>query len=173
MVKLLTSRVYNGRYTQQVKEQFTDLAQKAMRDFVRERVNERLKTALETDKHDNPQSQNEPAELTQLQQSEDDGIETTADELDGYRIIQAIGAELVDPDRITIRDAKSYCAILLDDNNRRPICRLHFGKTKMSITIFAPENESRIEIEKVTHIYRHRELIQKTIGQYERKIEKV
>jgi len=168
MVKLLTGRVYNGRYTQQVKEQFTDLVQRAMRDYVRERVNERLKIALETDKHEHPESQDISAESPQGQSSENNGIETTVDELDGYRIIQAIGSELVDPERIAMRDAKTYCAILLDDNNRRPICRFHFGKAKMSITVFAPENESRIDIEKVMHIYRHRELIQQAIRQYEK-----
>jgi hypothetical protein len=171
LVKLFTSRVYGGRYTQQVKEQFTDLTHRAMKDYVRERVNERLKTALETDKHEHPQSTDQLAEPPQEQEAVNDGIETTADELNAYRIIQAIGAELVDPERITIRDAKSYCAILLDDNNRRPICRLHFGKTKMSITAFAPDNELKFDIKKVVHIYQHRELIQQAIAQYNKKPE--
>jgi hypothetical protein len=142
-----------------------------MKDYVRERVNERLKTALDTDKHEHPQPTDQLAEPPQEQEAVNDGIETTADELNAYRIIQAIGAELVDPERIAIRDAKSYCAILLDDNNRRPICRLHFGKTKMSITVFAPDNESKFDIEKVVHIYQHRELIQQAIAQYDKKTE--
>lgn len=171
MVKLLTSRVYNGRFTQQIRDQFTELSQRAMKDYVRERVNERLKTALDTDKTEHGPQQETPIEAPKAQQIENNGIETTAEELEGYRIIQAIGAELVDPERIVIRDAKSYCAILLDDNNIRPICRLHFGKTKMSITIFAPENESKFDIEKVLHIYRYRALLQDAIGQYEKNVE--
>ena len=99
-------------------------------------------------------------------QAEGDGIETTPEELEGFRIIQAIGAELIEPERIAMRDAKSYCAILLDDNNRRPICRLHFGKTKKSITVFTPENESKIDLDKVVHLYHHRALIQDAIRQY-------
>jgi len=132
MVKLLTNRVYNGNFTQQIRDQFTELTHRAMRDYVRERVNERLKTALETDKNEHAPS----AEATQTQQIENDGIETTIEELESYRIIQAIGVELVDidPERIAIRDAKSYCSIFLDDNKKHPICRLHFGKNKMSIT---------------------------------------
>jgi hypothetical protein len=173
VVKLLTSRVYNGRYTQQVKEQFTDLARRAMKDYVRERINERLKTALDTDKHEQHKSTDELAESSQEKQKENCGIETTADELNGYRIIQAIGAELVDPERIAIRDAKSYCAILLDDNNRRPICRLHFGKTKKSVNIFMPNNELKVDLEKVISLYQHRELIQQAIRQYEKKVSNV
>ena len=168
MVKLLTNRVHGGRFTAQIKDQFTELTHKAMKDYVRERVNERLKSALDTD---NPEKQTESNEITQEPvidtKVDNDGIETTAEELEGFRIIRAIGAELVDPERIAIRDAKSYCAILLDDNNRRPICRLHFGKTKMSISIFSPDNETRFDLEKVIHIYQHRVLTQEAISQYE------
>jgi len=166
MVKLLTGRVYSGRFTQQIRDQFTELTHRAMRDFIRERVNERLKTALETDKHEVDTIPVSKDDSDVDETIENDGIVTTSEELDAYRIIQAIGAELIDPERIAIRDAKSYCAILLDNNNRKPICRLHFGKMKMYITIFTPESESRIDIEKVTHLYQSRLLIQSAIKQY-------
>lgn len=171
MVRLLAGRVHSGRYTQQVKEQFTGLVQKAMRDFVRDQVNDRLKTALETDKHEFSPTGDAAAEPFDEQLIEDSGIETTSDELDAHRIIQAIGAELIDPERITMRDAKSYCAILFDDNNRRPICRLFFSKNKMRILIFTPVEEVKFDLEKVTNIYRYRELIKEAINQYEKKEE--
>jgi hypothetical protein len=167
MVKLLASRVHGGRFTQQIKAQFADLTQKAIKDFVRERVNERLKSALDTDKADEQNKLEEVKEPIEESISDSGGVETTAQELDAYGIIRAIGTELVDPERIAIRDAKSYCAILLDDNNRRPICRLHFGKTKMAISIFTPNNERRFDLEKVIHIYQYKRLIQESIKQYE------
>lgn len=163
LVRLLTSRVYNGRFTQQIKEEFTSLTRSALRDFFRQQINERLQSALDTGK-----SVHEPIPEEQLS-IEDDGIETTAEEMDAYRIIQAIGSEIVDVDRICIRDAKSYCAILLDNNNRRPICRLHFGKTRMSVSIFMPEGEEKFELEKISQLYLHRALVQAAILQYERK----
>lgn len=166
VVKLLTSRVYSGRFTHQIRDQFTELTQRAMKDFIRGRVNERLKSALETDKAEHASPQVAPEDVSTAEQAEGDGIETTPEELEGFRIIQAIGAELIEPERIAMRDAKSYCAILLDDNNRRPICRLHFGKTKKSITVFTPENESKIDLDKVVHLYHHRALIQDAIRQY-------
>jgi predicted type IV restriction endonuclease len=168
LVKLLTKRVYNGIFTQQVREQFTDLTQRAMRDYVRERINERLKSALDTDKVIPIDPLPIPEELMQTEQLENGGIETTPEEVEGYRIIQAIGAEIIDSERIAMRDAKSYCAILLDDNNRRPICRFHFGKTRMSVTIFTPENEVRLDIEKVSHLYKHKSLLQDAIRQYDK-----
>lgn len=165
LVRLLTGRVYSGRFTQQIKEEFTSLARSALRDFIREQINERLQSAMDTGRA--------PQLLGTESQSlhEDDGIETTADELDAYRIIQAIASEIVDVERIFIRDAKSYCAILLDNNNRRPISRLHFGKTRKAVSIFLPEGETKVELDKTSQLYLHRALVQAAILQYERKVD--
>lgn len=59
---------------------------------------------------------------------ESKGIVTTMEEIEGYEIVKGILAAETDPSRIAYRDAKSYFAILFDDNNRKPICRLHFNK---------------------------------------------
>jgi hypothetical protein len=170
-VKVLTSRVYSGRFTQQIKEQFSELAQRAFEDFVREKVNARLKSALETGSGGKaephaPKVYDAPPETEQPEP--DDGIVTTEEEIAGHRIIQAIGAGCVDVERIVMRDAKSYCAILLDDNNRKSICRLIFLKTKMSILVFAPDGEKRKDIEKVSDIYSMKEDILAAIQQYEK-----
>jgi len=167
-IKLLTSRVYDGRYTQQIKDQFSDLVKKAMREFVREKINDRLKNALDTDKHEAGVDEGVGLGAEGTMSSNDGGIVTTPEEWEGYRIVQAIGAEIVDPERIFMRDAKSYCAILLDDNNRRPICRFHFGKNKMAITIFVPNNEQKFDLEKVIGIYKFSGMIRDSIGQYEK-----
>jgi len=165
-VKLLASRVYSGRLTQPVKEQFTTLTENALKDFVRSRVNKRLKTALETDKTE--QSVGEELVDNADEQEEEIGVvETTTEEMKAYRIIQAIGAEIVEPSLITIRDAKSYCAILWDNNNRRPICRLHFGKRRNSMTIFTPDHETKVELDRVINIYQYKEQIKSAIEQYQ------
>jgi len=165
LVRLFTSRVYSGRITQQVKEQFTELTHNALRAFVSGKVNERLKNALETEKSDKqePLVSSENTEPTH----DSNGIITTDEEIQGHKIIQAIGAEIVDPERIIMRDAKTYCAILLDDNNRRTICRFYFGKTKLFLVIFEPDNEQKVEIQKLSDIYLHRKAILSSIKQYE------
>ena len=40
-----------------------------------------------------------------------------------------------------MRDAKSYCAILYKDNNRKTIARLQFDRQVPRIIIFTPERE--------------------------------
>ena len=57
----------------------------------------------------------------------EEAVITTPEELSGYHIVQAIASRLVDPKRIVIRDSKSYCAILLDDNNRKTFARMWFN----------------------------------------------
>lgn len=170
IVKLLAGRVYSGRVTQQVKDHFSDLTKRALRDFVRTKVNERIENALDNGKNDSDTStdvnENKQPDTGQ-RDTDSDGIVTTPDELEAHRIIRAIGAEFVNPDRIAIRDAKSYCAILLDNNNRRPICRLHFNKTKMSITIFTPDNSDRHDINNILDIYSFKSQLIAAIGQYE------
>lgn len=165
LVKLLVGRFYTGRFTQNVKEKFTALTQKALREFIRGRVNERLKNAIDTEAADIVDAQ--PVEVAEdAQQDLDEQIETTAEELAAYRIVQAIGSEIANPDSITIRDNKSYCAVLWDDNNRNPICRFHFLKTKLSVSVFSPEGEVRHEIEKPVDIYQLRSQIQAAVQQY-------
>lgn len=164
LVRIFTAKVYSGRFTQQVREDFTDAVQKALREYVRVRVNERLKTALDTDRAEVDVSENVAGSVFEVPDS--DGVVTTEDELNGHRIIRAICAEITDPERVIIRDAKSYCAILFDDNNRRPICRFYFGKTKMSILIFAPDGEQKIDVDSVNELYKYKEHVLAAAKQY-------
>lgn len=63
---------------------------------------------------------------------------------------------MVDPRRIILRDAKSYCAVLLDDNNRKPVARLHFNSpTSRYLGTFAGKTETRHPISDPVEIYQH------------------
>ena len=62
-----------------------------------------------------------------------------------------------------MRGAKSYCAILLDDNNRKPIARLHFNRSKRYLGVFSNKQEERVPIETLEDIYDHSEQLQETV----------
>ncbi len=49
---------------------------------------------------------------------------------------------MVPVSRIAIRDGQSYYAILFDDNNRKPIIRLHFNAKTKFVTVFGADKES-------------------------------
>ena len=54
-----------------------------------------------------------------------------------------------------MRDAKSYCSIFLDDNNRKPICRLFFNTRQKYLGLFDEnKNCTREPIENLNDIYR-------------------
>ena len=66
-----------------------------------------------------------------------------------------------------MRDTKSYCGILLDDNNRKPICRLRFNHSQKYLGVFSEKTENRIEIDHVDDIFKHAELIRKSLSEHE------
>lgn len=83
-------------------------------------------------------------------------------------IVRAIAAKAVPVDRIVIRDAKSYCAVLMDDNNRKPICRLYFNSAKnLSIGLFnADKVEEKIKIQNLGDIYGYADRIEAAVKAY-------
>ena len=61
---------------------------------------------------------------------------TTEEELQGFYIVKSILHGIVDLNRVIYRDTISYFGILLDDNNRKPICRLHFNRSNKYLEVF-------------------------------------
>jgi len=86
-VKFFTSRVYEGAFTQRVRQQFTGLVSKAAQQFLTERVNDRLKTALVvgggTVPVSSPQTTSEQAVGRDLDRDTD--VVTTLEELEDTR----------------------------------------------------------------------------------------
>lgn len=168
-IKFFTSRVYEGAFTQRVRQQFTGLVGKAAQQFLTERVNDRLKAALGVSgaSHVAQIAPASSAEVAEADLDRDTEIETTLEELDGYQIVKAIACGEVKPQRVTQRDAKSYFAILLDDNNRKPIARLHFnGKQKYLGVLDEAKAETRHPIGDLDEIYEHAEAIREAVRRY-------
>jgi len=168
-VKFLASRVYDGILTQKVREQFAELTKKATSQYLNDRINERLKSAMAGERvvTSVPESSDIPSK-EEVAIAEDDGIMTTEEELEGFHIVKAITRAVVDVKRITIRDAKSYCSVLLDDNNRKPLCRLHFNRTQKYVGIFDREKiETRIPITHLDEIYDIADHLKETALSYE------
>ncbi|GAA5096636.1 type I restriction endonuclease [Nocardia iowensis] len=173
-VRFFTTRVYERNATQRVVEQFRVLVAKAFAQYIADQVSDRLNTALSDNDGSVTAAPAEatPAAPTTVQNSvgpnKDDGIDTTEEELDGFNIVRAILARAVDPARVSYRDGKVYFAILLHDNNRKPIVRLYLsGRRVKFITTF--ENGKygeRHEIGSVIDLYQHIDRLLATIDNY-------
>lgn len=168
-VKFFTARVYEGSFTAKVREQFHPLVAKATAQYLTDQVNERLKTALGASapfsvSAEAPQEAVSSAPVAEANIAADSDIITTPEELEGYQIVKAIACAEVKPQRVTHRDAKSYFAILLDDNNRRPIARLHFNGGKKYLGTFDEQkNETRHPLASLDNIYEHAENIRASV----------
>jgi hypothetical protein len=156
-VRFFATRVYEGSYTQKVKEQFKKLVPRATAQFLNDQVNDRLKTALVSPTFTPDDSPMEAIGSGAIAHAEgqDAGIVTTADELEGFNIVKAIACSEVKPDRIVARDQQSYFGILLDDNNRKTIARLHFNQKKQKYLglLDADKVETRLPIASLEDIY--------------------
>jgi|TARA_X000001388_G_scaffold64764_1_gene51013 hypothetical protein len=167
-IKFFASRVYEGPITQKVRDQFTGLTNKAVKQFLNDKVNDRLKSALSNSKRDIDTTIQTSNETPASTEQDDDGIFTTVEELEGYNVVKAIVRSVVDVKRIAARDTKSYFGVLLDDNNRKPICRLHFNRSQKYIGLFDNEkNETRHPIDGIDDIFRFTAELCATAKSYE------
>ena len=67
-----------------------------------------------------------------------------------------------------MRDAKSYCAVLLDDNNRKTLARMHFNSaTSRYFGTFEGKDETRHSVVEPIDIYAHEAAILKRIEELE------
>ncbi len=158
-VRVLTDPIYDGRFTAQAMERFRNLAKTAMRTHITEAVDRRLRSALE---------QNSEREAPKEESAEpvDDGPEivTTAEELQGLYIVKAICRDLVEPTRIHARDVQSYFGVLLDDNNRKPICRLWFNGSRKYVGVFDDNKcESRLPVNGPDGLFEHADAIRQSL----------
>lgn len=156
-IRIIAARVSEGRLTTQVKEEFRALIVSSISALIRDRVNERLTSAL---------SASNPLDEEDEVPGAPEEIVTTEDEIAGFNIVRAIAAKAVDPKRIVMRDAKSYCAILLDDNNRKTIARMHFNSpTARYFGTFTGKEETRHSVLEPVQIYQHDEAILKRVAE--------
>lgn len=153
-IKLLINDLLNGkRFTSAIKEQFAPITQHAFEQLLNEIINDRLKGAMspeivqvKTPAIPDPKFEEQSPEGPISKDSNTEStLVTSSEEIEAFHSIRAILRDLVSPKRISMRDAQSYCAILLDDNNRKSICRLRFNNTdKLKLGIFNEAKEEQI-----------------------------
>lgn len=134
IVKLLVSRFFDKPITASRLLTFKEYTKKAFSNSINESINFRLKNALNI-------NESIPSKQTDSINSIDNNSEvsniiTTEEEIEGFQIIKAILREKLNAERIAFRDTQSYFGILLDDNNRKPLCRLHFNSVNKYIELF-------------------------------------
>ena len=150
--------------TAKVVSQFEELVQRALSQVISEKVNDRLTSALSKES----EKVQEETESTYEKPEEVSKVKTTEEEMEAYRVVVAILRRKLAIDRIVHRDTQSYFGVLLDDNNRKPLCRLHLNGGKKYIGLFDQDKqETREPLNAVDDIYNFEEQLLKTVDYYE------
>ncbi|BBE20668.1 prophage Lp2 protein 6 [Aquipluma nitroreducens] len=170
-VKHFARQVYPSIVTAKVLEQFTILTKRSVQQHISDLITERLKTALTKEDEATKEQEAIQAEQTKVEESK---VVTTEDELEGFMIVKTILRQKLSVSRISHRDAQSYFAILLDDNNRKTICRLYLNGSKKYLAILDDQKkEIKKEILSLDDIFNHSETLLKIAESYDKLKEKV
>lgn len=166
LIKLFAKQIYRGLLTAKIVEQFGMLTKKSIQQYINDLITERLKSALKKENDAAPpEAEKEPAITNTEEKSAI--IETTDEEKEGYLIVKTILRQRINPSRVAYRDAQSYFAILLDDNNRKTICRLYFNSSRKYIGTFDEQKkETKTEIITIDDIFKFEEILHKTVDWY-------
>lgn len=148
LIRLIAKKVYSSPLTKSRKKYFQKIIKEELLDVFENNY------SLETSK-----------------------IITTEEEILGFNIVRAIVSEIVDPNRIVMRDRQSYCPILFDNNHNYTICRLHFNDLdNIAIGFFdslskdkdGSRIEEKIAIDKIEDIYNYKEKLLGTVAHYKK-----
>ncbi len=166
-VKHFARQVYPSVVTAKVLEQFTNLTKKSIQQHISDLITERLKTALT--KEDEETKKQEAVQALEQAKLDEVKVVTTEEELEGFMIVKTILRQKISATRITHRDAQSYFAILLDDNNRKTICRLYLnGSKKFFVILDDQKKEVKNEINTLDDIFKHSETLLKIVDNYDK-----
>lgn len=177
-IHFVSKQVYEGTLTPKMKEQFSALVHRSFHQFLNDKITMRLRSAmldtssaiLTSEISAAPVPEASSVTTSEVAEKE---IETTVEETEGFMIVRAILRKTVGVSRVVMRDVQSYCGILLDDNNRKPICRLHFNGSKKFVTVFDLEGGERVDIASLDDLYGIASRIRGAVQRYELKVQEV
>lgn len=157
LVKFLCKQVYEGVFTQKILEQFTALLKSTINNYINATISERLKAAI---KDNEAPAEEQPAEeqaTVPVEETAVSKINTTEEELQAFYVVKAILRGSVPAERVTYRDAQTYFAIFIDNNNRKPVCRLYLDSENNKRITFVDEakKEHHNKIATLDDIYQY------------------
>jgi len=158
-IKYFIYKVYDGKATEKVINQFSDIVKISCQQFLSDLITERLKTALDKEKETEPKIA-EPA-------GNDNAIVTTEEEIEAYYIVKSILRQYIDSSRLFYRDFQKFFSILVDDSIRNTVCRLYLTDASKCIAFLDDHKaEVRFELKTIDDIYNFSDQLRETIKKY-------
>jgi len=152
-VKFFTSQVYTGRLTESVVSKFTEITQRSLKEFINDRITDRLKSAI-----DLPDNATTVSQFTEEQNDLEPELETefvvTDEEMEGFYIVKAILREIADISHLKFKATKNYLGINFDGKVSKTVCRLWFKSGRKFIGIIdADGKEAKKALSQLDEIY--------------------
>ncbi|AQY21383.1 type I restriction endonuclease [Riemerella anatipestifer] len=168
-VRLLVSRFFGKPLTANRLNAFREYTKRAVANSINESISSRLKSALNINEkiHSDKQEDTEVAPIDE--NNETPKVVTTEEEIEAFQIVKAILREVLPAERIAQRDTQSYFGVLLDDNNRKPLCRLHLNSaTTKYLELFHNGKDAgeKVLLNSLEDIYNYKAELQKTVENY-------
>lgn len=128
IVRHYAAQCYDGKLMARVIDMFRPIVKRAFAEHVSDQITKRLESvrvAAEVPTGESGEFTRGENQTSRIAECENNpGIVTHETEIWAFFIIRTILHSVIEPSRVYMRDQKTYCGILLDDNNRKPICRL-------------------------------------------------
>ncbi|KAA9331976.1 type I restriction endonuclease [Adhaeribacter soli] len=174
-VKHFGKQIHTGPMTAKIMEQFTAVVKKSLNNLISDMISDRLKSALSNEAYRElatvSEQVNEDVTVTPVKEAETKVV-THEIEKEAYFIIRSILRTKMDANRIVHRDTQSYFGILLDDNNRKPICRLFLESSRKQMVMFDENRkEIKVELASLDDIYKYADNLIATACSYDTKKE--
>jgi hypothetical protein len=168
IIKLLVNRFFDKPLIASRLTTFREYTKKAFSNSISESIHFRLKNALSI--NETLPSKEEEKTVPIDENSDAAKLITTEEEMEGSQIVKAILREVVPSKRIAFRDTQSYFGVLLDDNNRKPLCRLHFNSSNKYIELFSngKDNGEKKLLGSLDEIYNYKTELLVTVTNYEK-----
>jgi hypothetical protein len=173
-VKYFARKIYDGIITVKILDMFTELTKKSLQGFVNDKITDRLKSAIETSEKT---VETEPPKMPVAEVALPKGViymnadgttVTTQEEIEAFYVVRSILRSYISVERITYRDAQTYFAVFVDNNNRKPVCRLYLNSPTNKRLTFIDENKKEIhnKISSIDDIYNYSEQLINTLNKF-------
>ncbi|MEM8717930.1 MAG: type I restriction endonuclease [Cyanobacteria bacterium P01_G01_bin.39] len=154
LVKFFACQIYNKRMTSNAVEKFTEITKASLKEFINERIAERLKSAMEDSEKIVEDTKETTEEIEKQPLGIENAIVTTEEELEGFYIVKSVLREVLDVSKLQSKDTINYFGINLYGKVNQTVCRLYFnGKRKYISIIDANGKEVKKEIANLDGIY--------------------
>lgn len=164
-LKFFLKRCYDGMCTSAVKERFTPILKDALDLLIRDKINERLQSAIDDNKPKVVEAkpvEDKPSEPV----ADDDGIVTTEEEKEAHIIVKSILHGVVEADKVCFYDYKSYSNVCFV-SPRKVIMRCYFNNSNNKSIGFIKLDDTTaksfetLKISKVDEIFNYADRIKR------------